>query len=122
ATIFTGHDPTLASLLRPQLPGARTAGARMSCPRPGVDLRRYLLLGVVGLLMANLAIAYLVKDAYQIANLPNGVYYLTLQFLPRALRGLLFVLLWLGLLGFSMTHGRYGSSGGPREDSPPPTA
>ena len=93
----------------------------MSWPRPGIEVRRYLLLGVVGLLMANLAIAYLVKDAYQIANLPNGVYYLTLQFLPRSLRGLLFVLLWLGLLGFSMTQGQYGSSSGSREESPPPT-
>jgi hypothetical protein len=95
---------------------------RVSWPRPGAEARRWLLLGVVGILMTNLAIAYLVKDAYQIASLPNGVYYLTLQFLPRSLRGLLFVLLWLGLLGFSMMQGRYGGSGSPREESSPPTA
>jgi hypothetical protein len=98
-----------------------TACRRMSWPRPGIEVRRWLLLGTVGVLMLNLAVAYLVKDAYQVAALPNSIYYVTLQFLPRSLRGLLFVLVWLGLLGLSMTQGRYGTPGPRGEGSPPPS-
>ena len=84
---------------------------------PGLEVKRWVLLLAVSIVIVDLGVAYVLKDIYQVAELPGQFYYLTLQFLPRALRGLLFVLLWLGLLGFSMTQGRYGSSGAPREES-----
>jgi uncharacterized cofD-like protein len=70
--------------------------------RPGLEVKRWLLLGALGVLIIDLAVAYFLKDAYQLAPLPGGFYYVTLQFLPRSLRGLLFALLGLSLLGFSI--------------------
>jgi len=70
--------------------------------RPGLEVKRWLLLGAVGVLILDLAAAYFLKDAYQVATLPSGFYYVTLQFLPRSLRGLLFALLGLSLLAFAI--------------------
>jgi len=69
--------------------------------RPGLQVKRWVLLGALGVLIIDLAVAYFLKDVYQVASLPSGFYYVTLQFLPRSLRGLLFALLGMSLLSFS---------------------
>ncbi len=70
--------------------------------RPGLEVKRWVLLGAIGVLIIDLAAAYFLKDVYQVTRLPSSFYYVTLQFLPRSLRGLLFALLGLSLLGFSI--------------------
>jgi uncharacterized cofD-like protein len=70
--------------------------------RPGLEVKRWLLLGSIGILVIDLAVAYFLKDVYQNTPLPGSFYYVTLQFLPRSLRGLLFALLGLSLLAFSI--------------------
>ena len=59
---------------------------------PGVKLKRWLALLLVGLVVLALGLAYLFVELYRTAELPEAAAYLTLQFLPRWLRGLIFVL------------------------------
>ncbi len=70
--------------------------------RPGLEVKRWVLLLAVSILIIDLAVAYFLKDVYQVAELPTSFYYVTLQFLPRWLRGALFALFGLGLLTFSV--------------------
>ncbi len=70
--------------------------------RPGIEVKRWLVLGALGVLVIDLAFAYFLKDVYQVAPLPSSFFYVTLQFLPRWLRGLIFALLGLGLVSFSV--------------------
>lgn len=70
--------------------------------RPGLEVKRWIILLAVGIVIIDLAVAYFLKDVYQIAQLPGAFYYVTLQFLPRWLRGLLFALFGLSLLVFSI--------------------
>ena len=49
-----------------------------------------------------LGIAYGLKEAYLQAELPGIFYYLTLQFIPRWGRGLLFIMLSVGTVGISI--------------------
>jgi uncharacterized cofD-like protein len=58
---------------------------------PGLELRRWLLLVLLGLVLLALGLAYLFVEFYRSATLPEAAAGLTLQFLPRWLRGLLFL-------------------------------
>ena len=60
-----------------------------------MHVKRWLLLLLAGTSIVGLGVAYLLRDIYVSWTFPPVFYYLTLQFIPRALRGLLF-----GLLGF----------------------
>src|SRR6266566_1085204 len=70
--------------------------------RPGLEVKRWLLLLAVGVLIVDLGVAYVLKDVYQFTELPRQFYYITLQFLPHWLRGLLFGLFGGGLIVFSI--------------------
>src|SRR2546423_3777110 len=70
--------------------------------RPGLEVKRWLLLLAVGVLIVDLGVAYVLKDVYQFTELPHQFYYITLQFLPHWLRGLLFGLFGGGLIVFSI--------------------
>jgi uncharacterized cofD-like protein len=59
---------------------------------PGLHIKRWLGLTLVGLVVLALGLAYLFVEFYRSVPLPDEATYLTLQFLPRWLRGLLFVL------------------------------
>lgn len=59
---------------------------------PGYRIKRWLGLTFIGLVVLALGFAYLFVELYRTVPLPTEVTYLTLQFLPRWLRGLLFVL------------------------------
>lgn len=62
---------------------------------PGMHIKRWLLLLLFGICLMGLGIAYVLKEAYLQTDLPGVFYYLTLQFIPRWGRGLLFVFLSL---------------------------
>jgi histidinol phosphatase-like enzyme len=57
------------------------------------DIVRWLFLLSFGALGLSLGIAYLLTHLYRVQPFPEFVYYLTLQFIPRALRGMLFILI-----------------------------
>lgn len=63
---------------------------------PGMHIKRWLLLLVVGMALLSLGAAYLLREAYLTYDFPGAAWYLTLQFIPRWARGLTFVLLALG--------------------------
>lgn len=55
----------------------------------------FLVLGAVGL---SLGIAYMLTHLYRVQPFPGFVYYVTLQFIPRPLRGALFILWGIGVI------------------------
>ncbi|HTE84964.1 MAG TPA: gluconeogenesis factor YvcK family protein [Dehalococcoidia bacterium] len=59
--------------------------------RPGMHVKRWLGLLVLGVAIMGLGISYLLREAYLTYTFPGVAYYLTLQFIPRYLRGMLFV-------------------------------
>lgn len=62
------------------------------------DILRWLSFLVVGAVGLSLGIAYLLTHLYRIQPFPPIAYYLTLQFIPRPLRGGLFILIGLGII------------------------
>ncbi len=70
--------------------------------RPGLQVKRWVILIGIAILVIDLGAAYLLKEIYQFASLPGAFYYVTLQFLPHWLRGLIFALIGAGLLVFSV--------------------
>ncbi|MDW8395656.1 MAG: uridine diphosphate-N-acetylglucosamine-binding protein YvcK [Anaerolineae bacterium] len=63
---------------------------------PGLRLKRWFLLMIVGVTLIGLAIGLLLAELYREVRLPAIFYYLTLQFFPRWVRALL-----LGGLGIT---------------------
>ena len=57
---------------------------------PGMGVKRWLLLLFGGITIVSLGVGYLLVDVYRTWTFPSVFYYLTLQFIPRAWRGLLF--------------------------------
>jgi uncharacterized cofD-like protein len=57
--------------------------------RPGMHIKRWLLLLLVGIVLLSLGLAYLLRHLYADLTLPAVFYYLTLQFLSRPVRALL---------------------------------
>jgi hypothetical protein len=69
---------------------------------PGLELKRWILLFTVGLVILSLGLAYLFVSLYRTVDVPEFGATLTLQFIPRWLRGIIFVTcgVCVGLLGF----------------------
>ena len=63
---------------------------------PGMRVKRWLALLLVGTTILALGFAYLLRSIYDTWTFPSVFYYLTLQFIPRELRALLFGLVGLG--------------------------
>ena len=57
----------------------------------GLHIKRWLLLLLLGVVLMGLGFAYLLREVYVSYTFPDWVGHLTLQFLPRWQRGLLFV-------------------------------
>jgi len=69
---------------------------------PGLHVKRWLLLLMVGIVMVALAIGYVLRDIYSSNfRFPDFVSDLTLQFLPRSVRGLLFLAVGVAIIGIS---------------------
>ncbi|HEY8643910.1 MAG TPA: gluconeogenesis factor YvcK family protein [Candidatus Dormibacteraeota bacterium] len=69
---------------------------------PGLEVKRWLLLLMLSQLIIVLGLAYLLKDFYRTAPLPGEFFFITLQFIPRWMRGLIFGALGIGLLVFAV--------------------
>lgn len=65
---------------------------------PGMHVKRWLLLLLVGITVISLGVAYIMVEFYRNQPFPEYVAYLTLQFVPRWLRGALFMLVGVGAI------------------------
>lgn len=65
---------------------------------PGIQVKRWLLVLIAGITLFGLGCAYLLRGLYEVRPLPPFFYYLTLQFVPRWGRALLFGLVGSGLV------------------------
>lgn len=70
--------------------------------RPGMHVKRWLVLLVVGIVLISLGLAYLLRHLYADLTFPAVFYYLTLQFLPRPVRAALLGSLGIGLIVLSV--------------------
>ena len=70
--------------------------------RPGLEVKRWVLLLGLGILVIDLAAAYFLKDIYQFRQFPSWTYYIFLEFLPRWMRGVIFLLFGGGLIVLSV--------------------
>ena len=66
------------------------------------ESRRLVVSVVAGGLVLDLGIAYILTHLYRQHHFPDWVFYVTLQFIPRQVRGLLFIVLGLGVLGIAL--------------------
>ncbi|MHB9032571.1 MAG: hypothetical protein ACYC6L_05950 [Anaerolineae bacterium] len=62
------------------------------------DLARWLSFFIIGSIGVTLGIAYLLTHLYRVQPFPNFIYWLTLQFIPRVLRGALFIVIGVGII------------------------
>src|SRR3954466_1546155 len=69
---------------------------------PGMHLKRWVLVLTIGLLILILGAAYVLVEIYRSAPLPEAAFWVTLQFLPRSIRALLFVAAGVGLIGWAV--------------------
>ncbi|MEX1254803.1 MAG: gluconeogenesis factor YvcK family protein [Dehalococcoidia bacterium] len=68
----------------------------------GMHIKRWLLLLLIGVAVMALGFAYFLREVYQSYVFPSEVYYLTLQFLPRWVRGAMFLALSIGIIIFAV--------------------
>ena len=70
--------------------------------RPGLEVKRWIILLAVGILIIDLAVAYFLKDAYQNVTLPLWTSYVTLPFLSHTQRGAVFGIFGIAVVVFSI--------------------
>lgn len=69
---------------------------------PGMHIKRWLALLTLGVVLMGLGISYFLREAYVSYTFPDEFYYLTLQFMPRWGRGLLFAALSIATVGLAV--------------------
>ena len=69
---------------------------------PGMHIKRWLFLLIVGVIIVSLGFAYVLRQVYTSYSFPDWVWYVTLQFIPRYVRGVLFVGSGVGLIGVAI--------------------
>ena len=66
---------------------------------PGMHIKRWLALIIIGVAMMTFGLSYLVREAYlEGLRLPDFMYYVTLQFIPRYIRGAMYMSAAVGLI------------------------
>lgn len=70
--------------------------------RPGIHIKRWLLLLFFGILCLSLGMGYEMVHIYRTSPLPSQAYYVTLQFIDRFWRGVLFIVAGIILTGVSI--------------------
>jgi len=66
---------------------------------PGMHIKRWLALMIIGVAIMTFGLAYIMREAYISGfTFPGFVYYLTLQFIPRYIRGVTFMISAGGLI------------------------
>ncbi len=68
---------------------------------PGMHIKRWLVLLLLGIVFMGLGVAYLLKEVYLTWPAPEWVQHATLQFMPRWSRGALFIAVSLGTVGLA---------------------
>ncbi len=68
----------------------------------GLGIKRWLVLLLLGVTLLGLGLAYVLVTIYRESPLPDVFYYLTLQFVDRTVRGVLFGALGIGLVAISV--------------------
>jgi uncharacterized cofD-like protein len=68
----------------------------------GLGVKRWLVLLMLGVTLLGLGLAYVLVTIYRESPLPDVFYYLTLQFIDRTVRGVLFGALGIGLVAISV--------------------
>ncbi|MBI3972643.1 MAG: YvcK family protein [Chloroflexi bacterium] len=66
--------------------------------QPGLAIKRWLVIYLLSLTFVALGLGLVMTHLYRTAPFPEPAYYLTLQFIPRLQRGLLFLLVGGGLM------------------------
>jgi uncharacterized cofD-like protein len=69
--------------------------------RPGMQLKRWVLLMMAGFVLTSLGVAYEFTHIYRVQPLPEVAGVLTFQFIERPLRGALFFLLGAGVIAIA---------------------
>jgi hypothetical protein len=87
-------------LLSP-VPGARGI-VLGSLPQVSRSARQWLALFVFGGVWLSLGIAYILTHLYRVQPFPEFVWYLTLQFIPRPVRGFLFIVTGIAVVAVSL--------------------
>ncbi len=70
---------------------------------PGMQVKRWLLLMMLGITIISLGAAYILREIYVVYTFPEVVRYLTLQFLPRYVRGILFLTIGISTIVIAIT-------------------
>ncbi|MEX0801517.1 MAG: gluconeogenesis factor YvcK family protein [Dehalococcoidia bacterium] len=69
---------------------------------PGMHIKRWLALMIIGVAVMTFGLAYILREAYVSGfTFPNYFYYLTLQFIPRYVRGAMFMASAGGLIVYA---------------------
>lgn len=68
----------------------------------GLGVKRWLVLLCLGVTMLGLGLAYILVNIYRESPLPDVFYYLTLQFIDRLVRGILFGALGIALMAIAI--------------------
>ena len=74
---------------------------------PGIGIKRWFVLLLFGMALLGLGVSFLARELYLTVTLPGAFYYITLQFLPYAVRGA--VLLGLAILCVGIGIGKFTS-------------
>ena len=70
---------------------------------PGMHIKRWIALMIIAVAIMTFGLAYILREAYISGfTFPGFVYYLTLQFIPRYVRGVMFILSAGGLMLFAV--------------------
>src|SRR5687767_803813 len=67
-----------------------------------MHVKRWLVLLIFGVTFIALGVAYFLTNLYRTTPFPDEFYWLTLQFIPRPIRGALFVLIGVGTIGTAL--------------------
>ena len=70
--------------------------------RPGMQVKRWLVLLFLSILFLSLGMGYEMVHLYRTAPFPPEAYYVTLQFIDRFWRGVLFIAIGLGMGGLAV--------------------
>jgi uncharacterized cofD-like protein len=66
---------------------------------PGMHIKRWLAIVIIGVAMMTFGLSYVVREAYlEGLRLPGFMYYVTLQFIPRYVRGAMYMSAAVGLI------------------------
>lgn len=68
----------------------------------GIGVKRWLVVLVLGITLLSLGAAYSLVEIYREQPFPDFVYYVTLQFFPRAVRAILFAAIGIGIVGYAL--------------------